>query len=550
MQTGYTGHVVRSEWWWTTLISLTFILFTFSPFMIIALTNPAQSDVQFMGVLHDYIDSAAHLSRIQQGVDGDILVDFLYTAESQDTALVHPIYSLLGQLQRSIALSPTILFHMIRIFVSLFMFLAIYYLGASIWIKIRTRRIFFVLASVGAGFGWFVALFIGMEAGMIIPDLNLPQAFPIHASAANIHYPLAISCIALLVAEMISILRPGETMKPRPDNGGALVFIVSLILALVYPDALLPLGIAYTVNVLINWLLQREITVREWYWGLWILVPALPIVAYNLLIVINNPYVASWLQQRGGNTPNILMLMMSLGLVLLIALPGIFRAIRRFEADGDRFMLIWLLSMLLTTYLPLQLDQYLLMALLIPVAYFATRSIEDFWFTYIRRLHRPKAYILIIPFLVLSHILWVFLPIYPLLTDNWLSLSNTIIEEEYSVAFIRFYDQLDENTVTLASPSVGLWIPAWTGTHTVYGHPTETFAAEETRLNVLSWYQQSDSAAEECQQFVDEHRIQYVIYGPRERDYGSGACKENLMLAWAFQGVTIYSTQYASTTPQ
>ncbi len=172
-----------------------------------------------------------------------------------------------------------------RIFVSLFMYLTIYNLGASIWVRVRTRRIFFIISSVGAGFGWIIAFLFGLQDGVIIPDINLPQAFPIYASAANIHYPLAIACLALIVSVCVAILRPGETENPSAENRGSLVFIASLILALIYPDALVPLGIAYALNVLANWYLKRSVGQREWYWGLWILVPALPITTYYLLTI-------------------------------------------------------------------------------------------------------------------------------------------------------------------------------------------------------------------------------------------------------------------------
>ena len=93
MQSGYTGYVDRSEWWWTTIVSLTFIIFTFLPFFFIVLTNPIQSDTQFMGAIHDIEDASAQIARMQQGADGSILLDFLYSPQTQDTALIHPVYA-------------------------------------------------------------------------------------------------------------------------------------------------------------------------------------------------------------------------------------------------------------------------------------------------------------------------------------------------------------------------------------------------------------------------------------------------------------------------
>ncbi len=541
MQTGYTGYVDRSEWWWTTIVSLTFILVTFSPFIIITLFNPIQTNIQFMGAIHDHVDAASQIARMEQGANGEILLDFLYSPQEQAPALVHPLYALLGQLVHFSQLSSMIMFHIMRIFISLFMFLTIYHLGASIWVKIRTRRIFFILASVGAGFGWLFALLTGNASA---PDLILPQAFPLYASAANIHYPLAIACVALIASVIVSILRPGEDETPSAENKGSIVFLASLVLAFVYPDALIPLGIAYTLNVIANWYIQRKASNHEWYWGLWILVPALPVITYDLLIVVNNPFVASWLSQRGTNTPSILMLLMSLGLPLILAIPGLIRALRRFEPDGDRFMLFWLLAMVITMYLPLQLNQYLLLGLMIPVAYFATRAIEDFWLKPVRRIYRPRVYMAIFPLLILSHIIWMFLPVFPLI-DGWNGYSTFVLEQEYGNTLIWLDRNVDTENIILASEDVSLWIPAWTGQSVVYGHPAETYNAEETKNEVLDWYQQDDAGAENCLSLIYEYQITYVLYGPREQRIGPATCGENLTVVEQIGSLTIFATEYA-----
>ncbi|GAB5490591.1 MAG: hypothetical protein Phog2KO_08060 [Phototrophicaceae bacterium] len=544
MQSGYTGYVDRSEWWWTTIVSLTFIIFTFLPFFFIVLTNPIQSDTQFMGAIHDIEDASAQIARMQQGADGSILLDFLYSPQTQDTALIHPVYAILGQLVRYSQLSPTIIFHLLRIFVSLFMYLAIYNLGASIWVRIRTRRIFFVLSSVGAGFGWVAIFFLFNNDNIIIPDISLPQAFPIYASASNIHYPLAIACITLIASVCIAILRPGESENPSAENQGSLVFISSLILALIYPDALIPLGIAYTLNVLINWYTQKKVSQREWYWGLWILVPALPIATYYLLTIANNPFVASWINQRSDISLPLPILLVSVGLPLIIALPALLRAIRNFEPDGDRFMLLWLLSMIITLYLPLQLKQYFLVGLMLPIGYFATRAIEDFWFQFIRRTHRSKVYVVIFPFLILSHIIWIFIPIYPLIV-GWNGLSPSLLEQDHSDALIWIDQNIEDNHTILASPAVSLWIPSWTGNRVVYGHSAETFNAEEARSEVISWYAQDDPQAESCRALIEEYQVDFVLRGPRENHLGSSACTDNLAPIAFIGSITLYATEFA-----
>ncbi|MGB7339777.1 MAG: hypothetical protein WBC91_12860 [Phototrophicaceae bacterium] len=542
MQTDYTGFVDRSEWRWVFSVSVTLVLMTLIPFILVAVLSKSPLDNQFMGALHDVEDSAAAMARMQQGIKEGVLLDFLYSPQQQDLIIIHPLYAFLGQLTTFTQLPVTIMFHVLRIFVSLFMYISIYYLGAKIWMKVRPRRIFFVLTSLSSGFGWIIALLFSRNETPILVDLTIPQIFPLYASAANIHYPLAIACVALICAIIIPVLRPGQLIRPSVQNGGIIVFFASLLLAFVYPDALLPLGLAYTLNVGINWWLQKRINRYEWYWGLWILVPSLPIIMYDVLIMANNPYVASWIRQRGDANPSILMLVLGLGLTFIIALPGLSRAVRRFEPDGDRLMLLWLLAMIITFYLPLQLNQYLLLGLMLPIAYFATRAIEDFWFQSIRRVHRSKVYLIIFPFLILSQLVWLFLPVYPAIA-GWQGINSTILQNEYGDALRWLRQQESETTVVvLASPDVSLWIPARTGNHVVYGHPDETFNADQALTDVIRWYQQEDASVTQCQSLIDQYHVHYVMYGIREQGIGAGACTDNLTPIATFESITIYMT--------
>jgi hypothetical protein len=542
MQDGYTGYVDKNEWWWVTLISLTFLVFIFSPFIVVVLQTPSQSGQQFMGALHNLNDSAADLARMQQGTEGNWLLSFRYTPEENQAVLVHPIYALLGQISGFLGQSPFLIYHIMRVFVGFFMYLTIYHLGASIWVKVRTRRIFFVIASAGAGFGWLLALMTGLD-NIVVPDLMIPQAFPLYAAAANVHYPLAIACLCLLTAIIIPILRPGSTVAPNAENGGVVCFLAALALAFIYPDALIPIGLAFILSVLLHWGIQRNVSSYEAYWGLWILVPVLPILAYDVLSLSNNPIVAEWLQQRDRDLPSIWALLVSLGLPLLIGLPAIFRSLRRFEADGDRFMLLWLLSMIILVYLPIPLGQYLLVGLMLPIGYFATRSIEDFWFNFIKRRFRSLLYIVLVPIFVLSHVFWLYLPVFSLMR-GWYGINAMMLPQASSQALLWMDVSLPNDSLILASPNMSLWIPAWTGGRVVYGHSTETAHADEKLAQVRAWYQGEG----DCMSLINQYQVTYVVFSAEESQ-AEISCVQDWRLIYNLEGVQIYATQFAPEAP-
>ena len=544
MQSALTGHIDRTEWRWVTGISIGLLILLFSPFIILALLNPPDEDWQFVGALHDYQDTAAHLSRIQQGANGDLLVEFMHTSERHDGLLIHPIYPLLGQLSRVTIQSPTVVFHIFRLIAALFMFLSIYQLGASIWTRTRTRRIFFILATMGAGFGWLYALATSLTGDGIVPDIDLPQISPLFSAGVNINYPIATACLALLAAVIVRIFRPGNLTEPNIDNGGTIAFLSSLTLAFVYPDALLPLNTAYLLCMLTHWGLRRKIFIEELRWWLWIIVPALPVITYNLIIAMNNEIVQMWLIQRGQATPSPILLMIGVAIPLVIGLPSLWRAVRRFEADGDRFMLLWLLAMLILTYLPLVLNQYFLLGLMLPLAYFATRAVEDVWMSVIRRRYRGIAYAIAVVMLLPSHVMWLFLPVIPIL-QGWSNVSGNVLEQSYTVTFGWLSDNVQSEDVILSSPEVGAWIPYWVQAHPVYGHPDETINADVKFNEVVEWYKSTTSDAAICERVVIKYNVQLVLVGSRERLYGDNACVQNLVQIATFGDVDIYVTNNA-----
>ncbi|MEO1646515.1 MAG: hypothetical protein AAFR67_15085, partial [Chloroflexota bacterium] len=260
------------------------------------------------------------------------------------------------------------------------------------------------------------------------------------------------------------------------------------------------------------------------------------------------PSVALWLEQRTINAPNILLILLGVLVPFAIGIPSLVRAIRRFEADGDRFMLLWLLSILVISQLPLPIKHYALLGILFPVGYFATRSVEDFWFEYIRRRYRTRIIVIFVPIMVVSHLLWILAPIVPTLL-GWHGFGNVFLEESYGTTLLFIEQEASAEDVILASPEVSLWIPAWTGARVVYGHYAETLNAHERLTEVEAWYEESSADATVCTDLLAQHSVDYVILGSREHRLGAGTCTENLTAIGSTDAVTVYRVSTNTETP-
>jgi hypothetical protein len=540
MRSTYTGHITSAEWRWVILVSVSLVLLAFMPYLwvlIVALTG--NSDLAFMGALHDYEASAGYMTRLFQGTQDNWLAVYLHTPEVHNAALIDPVYVLLGQVSRLTSLSPIVIFHVARVGASLFMYMAVYQLAGNIWMKVRSRRIFFIIVAVASGFGWVLAPLTGDVTYL---DLNLPAVFPFYSSLANVHLPLTAAALALIASVVIQVVRPDSTPAPNINNGGVLVFTLSLTLMFIYPLAFIPIGLAFLINVIISWVDDRRIHRAQFNWMLWTIVPALPMMLYYGLVLQSNTIVAEiWQDTIRTTAPNPLVLVMSFGLPLLVAVPGLIRAVRRFHRDGDQFMLTWMFIMLLLVYLPTIARTNFLIGFMIPLAYFATRAIDDYWFDHVPRRHWMRVLVAAVPLMFASNILVLLSPIILIEADR--EQPGVLLQQEYVEVFNWLEDQVRDGDLVLAAPQTSLWLPSWAGGRVVYGHPTETLDPAAKARAVRQWYATRDADDCNLEDFVidgQSYPVDYVIYGPEESEFGPAVCRNRLLPLIEFDDVRIY----------
>jgi len=503
-----------------------------------------------MGVLHHHVDATTYLSRMLQGESGEWLVQFMHTPDQHVAVMVQPFYILLGHLTRISLLPAELIFQVGRILASIFMLSALYQLAAVTWTRVKARRTFFVLATVGSGLGWIVFLFTGE---MTTVDLNSPLAFPIYGALVSIHYPLATACLALTAAEFIPVFRPGADQQLDAHTGAPVIFL-GLSLAILYGLALLPITLALIASVVAKAVAYRRLPRRELSWLSWFVIPTLPLTAYYVLTALQNPAFEIWLRQRQLSAPGVLSLILGLGVLLILSFPGLVRAVRRLEADGDRFMLFWLAAILIFIFLPVFGGMSFGLGLVLPVAYFATRSLDDYWF---KRVFKPPRmqlwlYVIAIPVLSLSQLLVIFLPIFPLYKAE--AEGDALLREDYRHALAWIGQSATSTDVIMTAPTIGVWVPIVAKARPVYGHPSETFNAETRLRLVIDWY--ASSNVEDCSWIIDEtatrtngFAVHYVIYGPYEQPLGPGVCLDLLRPVATLGEVSIYVTPFVLPQP-
>jgi hypothetical protein len=93
-----------------------------------------------------------------------------------------------------------------------------------------------------------------------------------------------------------------------------------------------------------------------------------------------------------------------------------------------------------------------------------------------------------------------------------------------------------QKALILASPEMGLYIPAYTGRRVIYGHPFETVNAEQMYARVIEFFDGSNDK-EDLSALSD---VDYVYYGLKERNIGEMMTGPEFIEVFSTQDLQIF----------
>jgi hypothetical protein len=496
-----------TEWRWVIIFSGLMVAITLIPYAWAFASDAPNDSWQFMGMLHNPQDGATYLSKIAEGARGSWLFTLSYSPEKTSGAAIFEFYLLLGHLARFLGFSPLLMYHIARLVTGFIMYISIYYLGSVIWPRLRPRRLFFSLLAVGSGLGWLALVLIPGTGSNPPPDFSIPESIPFLSTFVNPHFPLAIALIALLAGIFVMVFRPGFKLEPTFSNGGLSVIAISIGLVVVLPQALIAIAAALCVYILVMTWRTRRIPQLELSWVLLAILPSVPFYIYYVAVVYYNQNLQVWNTQNITLSPPPWNYILGFGLLLLVAIPGLWRAVRHFERDGDRFMLIWVVVNAILLYAPVNFQRRLSIGMIIPIVYFAVRALEDYWFDHISIKWRDPALIALFVFIIPSNILSLTLPLFGVVNPKAGIENKQLLPAGYGEAIRWLDDHGIPGNVVLATVQPSLWIPAYSNERVVYGHPYETLNAEQKLKEVADWYEKGLG----CQELLTKYNVRYIF---------------------------------------
>ncbi|HLY24765.1 MAG TPA: hypothetical protein VKQ72_00405 [Aggregatilineales bacterium] len=516
MRRDISPSIAPSEWRWVIIFSGLLVAITLLPYAWAFASNSPSDYWVFMGILVNPKDEASYLAKINEGAQGAWLFTLPYTAENQTGAAINEFYLLLGHIARLTGLSSLLMFHISRLVTGFVMYLSFYYLGSVIWPRLRPRRLFFSLLAVGSGLGWLYLVLFGRVAAPATistsTDFVVPESIPFYSTFTNPHFPLAIALIALLAAYFVTAFRPGFEDQPGFANGGLTVAALTIALAIVQPQGLVPIAAGLCVYVVVLAIHERRIPWREINWVTLVILPASPFFVYYFALTLENPAIRIWNAQNNTPSPPIINYLFGFGLLLIVAIPGIIRAIRHFERDGDQFMVVWLIVNALALYAPTNIQRRFAIGLIIPVVYFAVRALEDYWFHRIKVPWRDAALVALYVFIVPSNILALSIPLFAVFQPSAGIKAQSLLYRPEAEAVQWLAANGSAGDVVLAPANVSVWMPAYSDLRVVSGHDYETLNYVEKQAAVDAWYK----TGQNCQELLATNSVRYVVsqYSP------------------------------------
>jgi hypothetical protein len=494
-------------------------------------------DTVFGGFLFNPIDGNSYLAKMYQGWRGDTQFTLPYTAEPGEGAYLFLFYLGLGHLARWLNIDRLLLFHVTRLLAAVFLYFVLYLYIKHTGLSARERLLAFIAVAFGAGLGWFALLF-----GLSTADFWVAEAFPWLTSYANPHFPLSLGLMLLL------LLPPGRDNQLRsyPVLQGFLIAFAALILSIISP-----FGIILVILILVGVEILRVIGEMP---GvdvcgfdrriIWVLLGGVPFIIYDLWVIAMNPVLSIWNSQNKTPSPPIWDFILSFSPLILLSIIGIYHmfSVRKGKTNNNVIvsMAVWFALGVGLLYLPIGLQRRFLIGLYIPVAVIGVVGLSSLFkkgSTSTTRKYRLLGLILIL-LIIPTNLLILLSARYAVQTQD----RKVYLWQDERKAFQWLESNTAGEALILAAPETGLFIPAYTGRRVLYGHPFETVNAieQEKRLNAV--YTGKVSGAE-LESFVVGRGVDYIFYGPRERDLGPVPSLPDSELVYDQGQVMIFATK-------
>ncbi|RQV99412.1 hypothetical protein EH221_00220 [bacterium] len=448
-----------------------------------------------------------------------------YTVDEGEGVFLFVFYLLLGHTARLTGFSLIFIFHSARLLSAVIFLIALRQFLNKINLadidlteprSIQVGNSLFayscILSCFGSGFGWLAS-----SMGKMTADFWVAEAFPFLSAFTSPHFTLGMALLLFLLS----------FHKKNGLKNTITVWIIGCLLALVMPFGAVVGGIVLALSALWDWYKTRHL---YFYPALSVLMGAGLILSIQYWKILNDPYLSDWNQQNITISPSIVDLVVSYSPALFMAAVGTYYIWRRNRLQEYGVLLLWFFSSILLTVIPFSLQRRFMFAQYLPIAILAVQGLR-----FLPKKQFRSAFILLLVFSILTNILLLMSGVLAVRAGN----PRLVLSSDEREMLDWIDSHLDENAVILCSPEMGNFVPAYTDSKVLYGHPFETVNAKQMEMYVTSFFDGS-MGLDGLKSIVDEYQVTYILYGPRERELGTPDAIDEFKMVHRNETISLY----------
>jgi hypothetical protein len=515
-QQGYNQFMLRKERCFFIILGVVFIGIVSLPYLWAY--NTAGSDYQFGGFLLNPIDGNSYLAKMYQGWLGSWKFSLPYTSQPGSGGYLFLFYLALGQIARLVNGELLSVYHAARIIGSVILAFSLLNFYRQTLSNRRSLWLAFGLALFGSGLGWLAASF-----GLFTADFWVAEGYPFLSSYANPHFPLGIAILVWLLSPNLGFIRKCRAVYHYLPE--LLWVLLAFILAQILPFGVVISGVVLGGFGLWEFLsksrskggkLRTKLSIGgvirgsdTWWKLIFVLFGGLPMMIYQFWITQSDPQLAVWNAQNITASPGFWDLILSYSPILFLAIPGGYLAWK--SKDGNLIiLLLWAILGLLLLYIPWGLQRRFILGYMIPLAGLAAIALDRLFSK--NRMTAFGALVLVILLIIPTNLMIIMGGIQAVNTKE----PKVLLSQEEIAAMDWIASNTSQDALFLASPQMGLYIPAYTGRRVLYGHPFETVNAADMESAVIDFLN-GRITLEDLSVFRD---VDFIFYGHREHEVG------------------------------
>lgn len=516
--------ITAAEWRFVWLIIAVVMALTTLPYLFGWLTTPPGK--HFMGLMLNVPDHGQYLSW-WRAFQSDFLISNKMTPEPNQPMFFNLLWWVLAQVSRFTGLSSAGAYQILRFGAGIALLIAFYRLAAVFFADIARRRTAFLLVAFSSGFGWLLVVikYLFPAVGLVYPLLLYNAESNYFLSLLGYpHFALAGACMAVIFEFIYRGSRSGQMRHFLIAGGWA------LLLGWTHAYDLLIIYFVTGVYFLALWISKRAFP-KQFFRG-FIVVGLMSgwAALYSFLLTTLDPLwkeVLDQFENAGVYTPLPPFLFFLFGVPLFLAAAALVVWFRQKRWTDERlFIASWFLMGFALLYIPTDFQIHMLNSWQIPLMFLATMYLYDVIVPAVQRRIGEKRLLGLRPARWLPALLLVLVIPTNLYLIAWrfVDLSRYTypyyLEQDYMRALDWLRENSDPQEVVLASLEIGQYIPGVSGNNTFLAHWANTVNYFDKVQRVDGFYA-ANAPAEYRLDTVRQFHVDYVLYGPAERQIGS-----------------------------